>query len=102
MSVKLIAFDLDGTLTQHKTKLCDEHTKMLQALSEKYKLLMVGAGQCRRIFEQMNRFPIDIIGSYGMQYAAYSDKDKDINLVYDVTQNCDKELCENGVHLICF
>lgn len=100
MSVKLIAFDLDGTLTQHKTKLCDEHTKMLWALSEKYNLLMVGAGQCRRIFEQMNRFPIDIIGNYGMQYAAYSDKDKDINLVYDITEKCDKELCEKRVTML--
>ena len=38
-------------------------------MAERYKLLMVGAGTCSRIFEQMERFPIDIIGNYGMQYA---------------------------------
>ena len=59
--IKLIAFDLDGTLTQHKSKLSAENRKVLQRLSEKYKLLMVGAGTCRRIFEQMEHFPIDII-----------------------------------------
>lgn len=38
-------------------------------MAERYKLLMVGAGTCSRIFEQMERFPIDIIGNCGMQYA---------------------------------
>ena len=52
--IKLIAFDLDGTLTQHKTKLSEKHRNLLEKLSEKYKLLMVGAGTCRRIFEQMD------------------------------------------------
>ena len=28
--IKLIAFDLDGTLTQHKTKLSDEHRAVLR------------------------------------------------------------------------
>lgn len=51
--IKLIAFDLDGTLTQHKTKLSEEHRKVLEKLQEKYMLVMAGAGQCRRIFEQM-------------------------------------------------
>ena len=71
--IKLLAFDLDGTLTCHKTPLCEENRKALEALGKKYKLLMVGAGNCRRIFEQMGRFPIDIIGNYGMQYAEYND-----------------------------
>ena len=53
-NIKLIAMDLDGTLTQHKTPLDDVHTKILTRLSKKYKLLMVGAGMCRRIFNQMN------------------------------------------------
>ena len=64
---ELIAFDLDGTLTQHKSPLSPEHTAVLRALSEKYRLLMVGAGSCRRIYDQMNQFPIDIVGNYGMQ-----------------------------------
>ena len=43
---RLIAFDLDGTLTQHKSPLEDAARKTLNALSERYKLLMVGAGRC--------------------------------------------------------
>ena len=82
-NVKLIAFDLDGTLTQHKSKLSEENRNELIRLGKKYKLLMVGAGQCRRIFEQMERFPIDIIGNYGMQYAEYSKEEKDIVMVRD-------------------
>lgn len=82
-NIKLIAFDLDGTLTQHKSKLSKENRNELIRLGKKYKLLMVGAGQCRRIFEQMERFPIDIIGNYGMQYAEYSKDKKDIVMVRD-------------------
>ena len=82
-NIKLIAFDLDGTLTQHKSKLSEENKNELIRLGKKYKLLMVGAGQCRRIFEQMERFPIDIIGNYGMQYAEYSKEKKDIVMVRD-------------------
>ena len=41
--IKLIAFALDGTLTQHKTKLSDENRKVLDALAKKYKLVIVGA-----------------------------------------------------------
>lgn len=69
--IKVIAFDLDGTLTQHKSPLDEEHRAVLTELSKKYKLLMVGAGTCPRIFKQMGNFPIDIIGNYGMQYAEY-------------------------------
>ena len=68
-NIKLIAFDLDGTLTQHKSPLDPANRETLIKLSRKYKLLMVGAGQCQRIFDQMEHFPIDIIGNYGMQYA---------------------------------
>lgn len=74
-ATKLIAFDLDGTLTQHKSPLSPENRKVLEHLSKKYRLLMVGAGQCRRIFDQMGHFPLDIIGNYGMQYGRYEDGD---------------------------
>ena len=64
--------DLDGTLTQHKQPLSPEARAALEALAEKYKLLMVGAGQVQRIFHQMEKFPIDIIGNYGLQYGTYN------------------------------
>ena len=70
--IKLIAFDLDGTLTQHKTKLDPENRAVLEALAAKYKLVMAGAGNCMRIFEQLDRFPIDVIGNYGLQFGKYN------------------------------
>ncbi len=95
--IKLVAFDLDGTLTQHKTKISKEHLQVLEALGEKYRLVMAGAGQCRRVFEQLNRFPIDIIGNYGMQYAKYNSETKDLEMVYDITEDCNREECEKRV-----
>lgn len=73
-NIKVIAMDLDGTLTQHKTPLSREHRAVLTELLKKYKLLMVGAGQVMRIFNQLEQFPIDIIGNYGMQYGVYNAK----------------------------
>lgn len=95
--IKLIAFDLDGTLTQHRTKLGDENSAVLDKLGEKYKLLMVGAGMCTRIFEQMNRYPIDIIGNYGMQYAEYDVDKKDIVLVENNIILCDRSSVEKRI-----
>ncbi len=40
--IKLVAFDLDGTLTQHRSPLSDEHRAVLDQLSKKYKLLGPG------------------------------------------------------------
>ena len=37
-NIKLLAFDLDGTLTQHKTKLEENHREILFKLKEKYSL----------------------------------------------------------------
>ena len=70
---KLIAFDLDGTLTQHKEPLGEENRRVLDALRRRYRLVMVGAGQVGRIFKQMGEYPIDIIGNYGLQYARYDE-----------------------------
>ena len=70
--IQVIAMDLDGTLTQHKQPLSPQTRATLEALGKRYNLLMVGAGQVQRIFNQMEHFPIDIIGNYGMQYAAYN------------------------------
>ena len=97
MGIKLLAFDLDGTLTQHKTKLSEEYREFLFNLSKKYKLIMVGAGKAERIFNQMDSFPIDVIGNYGMQYAKYNAETKAQELVYDIVLPCDKELCEKRI-----
>ena len=67
--VKIFAFDLDGTLTQHKTPLDEKNREILVKLSEKYRILIVGAGACARIHKQLAGLDVDIIGNYGMQYA---------------------------------
>ena len=95
--IKLIAMDLDGTLTQHKEKLSQKHREILEALSKKYKLIMVGAGQARRIFEQMNHFPIDIIGNYGLQYAKYNVETDDIDVLRDEAFAANREEIEKKV-----
>lgn len=83
--IKVIAMDLDGTLTQHKQHMTPECKATLEALGEKYKLLMVGAGQVYRIFNQMEQFPIDIIGNYGLQYAVYNPEKKDLDIIRDLS-----------------
>ena len=55
---KVLAFDLDGTLTQHKSPLSSEYKQLLTQLKTRYTLLMVGAGSCARIFSQMRRFQL--------------------------------------------
>lgn len=87
---KLIAFDLDGTLTQHKTPLCAENRRILNRLGEAYRLLMVGAGQCARIFSQMGEYPIDIIGNYGMQYSRYDAETGTQVMLRDERVPCDR------------
>lgn len=95
--IKLIAFDLDGTLTQHKTPLSEENKKVLDALGARYKLLMVGAGQSRRIFEQMGKYPIDIIGNYGMQYAKYNSVTHDLDVIIDKVLPCDRKSVDERI-----
>lgn len=89
--IKVIAMDLDGTLTQHKTPLSPAHREVLTRLSERYKLLMVGAGQVMRIFHQLEGFPIDIIGNYGMQYGVYNTKTKTVEIIRDTKVGCDRQ-----------
>ena len=95
--IKLVAFDLDGTLTQHKTPLSDEHRAVLDKLGEKYKLVMAGAGQARRVFNQMGQFPIDIIANYGLQFAKYNDRTKDLDMVRNAVVECDRASIEARV-----
>ena len=97
---KLIAMDLDGTLTQHKTPLSPEHRAVLAQLSRRYKLLMVGAGQVMRIFNQMERFPVDIIGNYGLQYGRYDEAAGTPVLLRDVTVPCDRAEITNRVDVL--
>ncbi len=69
--IKLVAFDLDGTLTQHKSKLEQKPRDVLSAILGKYQAVMVCAGGCGRVCRQMDGFPIDIIGFYGMERSTF-------------------------------
>jgi len=99
-NLKVISMDLDGTLTQHKTPLSHAHRQLLLKLSERYKLLMVGAGQVMRIFNQLEKFPIDIIGNYGMQYGKYDPETQSMDIVKDVTLACDRETIIEKINLL--
>ena len=85
---------MDGTLTQHKQPLEPAHRETLDKLSEKYKLLMAGAGQAMRIFRQMGGYPIDIIGNYGLQFARYNARTKEMDILRDESFECDRESVE--------
>lgn len=96
MMIKLLAFDLDGTLTQHKSKMEPKTVETMRSLKEKYHLLMVGAGTCTRIDNQMDHFPIDIIGNYGMQEGR-REPDGSLAIVKDAVLPCDRESVDRRV-----
>ncbi len=95
--IKLVAFDLDGTLTQHKTPLDPINRAVLDALGKKYKLLMVGAGGAMRIFNQLVGYPIDVIGNYGLQRGVYNEESGTLDIVRDLTFPCDREQADARV-----
>jgi len=98
--IKVIAMDLDGTLTQHKQPLIPANRAALDALGKRYRLLMVGAGQVMRIFNQMEGYPVDIIGNYGLQYATYNPETKTMDFHRDEVLPCDRESVEQRVTML--
>lgn len=67
---KLLVFDLDGTLSNHRCPMPPESRQLLDNLREKgYHIIMCGAGNCPRIYKQMEQYPIDIVGNYGSQHS---------------------------------
>ena len=95
--IKVVAMDLDGTLTQHKEGLTKENREALDRLAQKYTLLMAGAGQVARIFNQMGHYPLNIIGNYGLQYGVYEPESGEIRLVRDLCLPCDRDYTEKTV-----
>ncbi len=89
--IRLVAMDLDGTLTQHKSRPYAECLKVLDELAQNYRLVIVGAGGCERIFKQLGGFSHEIIGFYGMQNATSDGK----NLA--VTQRSSVEVDNSSV-----
>lgn len=58
---------------------------------------MAGAGICNRIFNQMGKFPIDIIGNYGMQYAEYNEQTGELDIVRNDVLPIDRESVDKRV-----
>jgi len=98
--IKVVAMDLDGTLTQHKQPLTPENRAALVALGKKYHLLMAGAGQVMRIFNQLEQFPIDVIGNYGLQYGKYNAETGEMEILRDVVLPCDRESVDKRVTML--
>ena len=86
---KVIAMDLDATLCQHRSSIPPENLKALDALTNRYHCVMVGAGNAPRIYRQMGNYPIEIVGNYGMQEAAIVDGE--FKIIRAVTNTVDHE-----------
>ena len=98
---KVFAFDLDGTLTQHRTWISDENLAVLDMLKERgIRLVMVGAGQVRRIYNQLRDYPIDIIGNYGLQYSVYREDTGILEDIRDEVLPCDCDSVRERVDML--
>jgi hydroxymethylpyrimidine pyrophosphatase-like HAD family hydrolase len=98
--IKLVALDLDGTLTVHRSPLQEENRTILDQLGMRYRLVMVGAGASERIFRQMGEYPIDIIGNYGMEETHYDKVRKTIVSTHCVTVGWDKKSISERVTVL--
>ena len=87
---KLLVFDLDGTLSNHRTPMPEESRVLLDKLAAKgYHLVMCGAGNVARIFKQMGNYPIDFVGNYGMMHAKV--ENGELIITKQVVSDVDKE-----------
>ena len=69
MQKKVFALDLDGTLTEHRTWITDENLAALDELKDSgLRLVIVGAGQVRRIFAQLTKI-LDRVSSATTAYS---------------------------------
>ena len=85
---KVVAMDLDATLCQHRSPIPPANRKALDELMKKYRCVMVGAGNAPRIYRQMENYPIEISGNYGMQEAEV--RDGQFVIVRAVTNTVDR------------
>ncbi len=86
---KLLVFDLDGTLSNHRCPMPEESRALLDALGKRYHLVMCGAGNVARVFNQMGKYPIDLVGNYGMMHAKV--ENGELVITKQVVDDIDKE-----------
>ena len=53
-----------------------------------------------RIFNQLEKFPVDIIGNYGLQYGEYQKETKDIKILRDLSIECKRDEIEEKVTML--
>ena len=53
-----------------------------------------------RIFNQLEQFPIDIIGNYGLQYGEYNPETKTIDMKRDLIFECDRESVDKRITML--
>ena len=95
---RLLCFDLDGTLCQHKSHLPQKNKDLFRLLDSKYKVIMVGAGNAPRIYNQMEQYPVDIIANYGMQESII--EDGEFKIIREDTVFPDKEYFNSKCHYL--
>ena len=100
MRKRVIALDMDGTITQHRTMLEDKNRKVLENLKKKYGVVVVGAGDWERIDRQLDVREIDIIGNYGMQIALFNKKNKEFDILKNEVIPVNKENIRKRVKMI--
>jgi len=95
---KLLVFDLDGTLSNHKCPMPEANRQLLDELGKRYHIIMCGAGNAPRIFKQMEQYPIDIVANYGMQHTKVVDGE--LVFTKEVVCEVDKDFfCEKTAYL---
>ena len=97
---RVIGFDLDGTLTQHRTPLPAESRALLDRLREHFRLVIAGAGNCPRILRQIGNYPIDVIGNYGMQYTRWDPAAQLHRTVFDLRIETDRASVEQRIRAL--
>jgi len=99
-NIKLIATDLDGTLTQHRENIIERNREAISLLAKKYKFLIVGAGDAERIYNQINKFDCEIIGNYGMQFGKFNKQNNRFEILKDEIYPVDKDdITEKVIYL---
>ena len=79
--IELIALDMDGTVTQHKSEIENGNFEALKEIGKRFPVVVVGAGSCKRIQSQLKHLPVDVIGYYGMEYSKYDKEKREFILV---------------------
>ena len=78
--IRLVALDMDGTVTQHRTPLEAANRQALDSIARRWRLVFIGAGSCARIHRQLGFYPTDIIGNYGMEEGFYDHAAKELRV----------------------